>query len=1626
MRARLLFIVVSICTSLNAQHVTTFIGNHYENVDSVFFLSEALEELDTSSFLSTGLLWDRAPYHIPINQFDGSEQQDSIMEKGKIMQCYMDIRGAAIDSTILPDYDSLISLISNLSEGYNAIPVISFHYDLDHIKTNVFDENILSFENGKLSIIDNQNPFDQIEFFAAQLSHSDLPVQDTFYIVAPLITFFNNQSTLPNSMEINFNDNNGWQALPWNEPTPFFLSEETENLDYNIRVSYASSSDKYSNNSAKSYSMSSCVFPQPQSLPCNITGMNVTVPVMVKLPNGQFTIQNQTRYYQNYFESDEEYKGKKGRGKAYMRYGINNNLKKMDKPLIIVEGIDFGKATESGIRMESTIQLGNFGWPQLFNCRNRDDDNNLIYPVEKMPDLMEELYQENYDVILLDFHDGADYMQRNGLLLKKLINRINQCKNSEESIVILGVSMGGQIVRRVLTEMEHNDEDHCVRLFVSHDSPWKGANIPPSVQYFAHYMAVMGNEEEAKKMINNQLNRPAARQLLFSHYTNIGSNSNIVISNTINYHIGYNDGNGYDPLRTQFNNELAQLGNYPKKSRNISIANGNGNGSTKFSNGSAFMTGSGSCYFFNYRIDLYDVNKSNNEVVHVKQKSITGARYFVYGLPNLSNAPGGSRIRDIGKIYNSAAEEVNSVWGCSSPFALHQGSYTFVPTVSALDINYGGNWNFNVNNSQINKENASLSGLTHFDAIHVYGNNQDSEHGKVTDDNIEWLMRHINNGSNALYTQSGGSLNTFWNSPSENNQLTGINIGSNGILQVNGFNHIYDDPNLPANLEGTLSKVKLGGTCTSSNTINVNNGGKLILGDDNQENNRAYLYIGENSTIDVKAGGEVLIHANSRLIVQEGGKLKISGNALIKAVSQGRIIIEDGGVIEYLKDATIELTGTSSHLEIKGKVIVGDDAVFGFSGNGRIIIDQFIYSGVYNNFWDIGSNAKMELEGPTHYGQVLLECKSNFVPRMENSHTFENISIIRGKAIFHPGKHMSITCPLYIRHMEITVPSGMENDPTKRHGGLLLWGNHNSNTTIISNRFYHGNYGLRSNQPQSTSALIITTSEFKNCNKGIEIIGKRFQASGCDFEDNIYGIFSELLHGSSTIASSNFKNNQVGAALHGQSGAETEINSSTFTLTHPAGVEKGVLFDEHPVILRCNLFSNLDIGIHGLDESYADLLDNASNEFSNCNTGMLLVRADGFNMYDGYNKFNNSVIDISMYTLSFPNTASIQQQGQPAKLDLSNNTMRYCDNCPDLQNPISVPSLNDGWYNVFTYNLGTTILTHNPDYAQTFDPCVSSPGSGLAELGMLANLSSERVISTPGGSLNLMNAVIEAGEMITNSNSGEETLDDETAFEWLEEIAPQLTEDFLNLTPDEIKIMNVVLKMKQKALAQLYAQQILTFDHGQGTPPSSEVTAINNHIVALISEYGTPSDTTEHDRQALLNLERAYAYRQGGFYNEALSILFEYPSQVSPRIFDKWSYWDCACNVEASYFSGSIEAEELAEYIANCYTQFSPRVSHTTYDVPEQNEDGRYKKKFNLVIYPNPTGDFLYFRTENLAEPEEIIRKEMFNLLGVKVYSEEAKASYVQRVDVRNLPSGSYILEVTGGGKTYQKKVIVN
>jgi hypothetical protein len=215
------------------------------------------------------------------------------------------------------------------------------------------------------------------------------------------------------------------------------------------------------------------------------------------------------------------------------------------KPLIVVEGFDTGLTNTEN-------PFGEVSYTKFEESTYKSYD--LYFQVF------------SYDVIYVNFSKGRDYLQRNAYLVEDIIKWVN-AKKAVAGItapnVVIGQSMGGVIARYALRDMEVSGLAHQANLFISHDAPQQGANIPLGVQYFVRHLAdqflatPFGTQPISMGVsirdIQDLLDAPGTRQLL-ANSIDINSNLNNTAFNT-------------------FQTELRNLG-YPTQTRNIALSNG--------------------------------------------------------------------------------------------------------------------------------------------------------------------------------------------------------------------------------------------------------------------------------------------------------------------------------------------------------------------------------------------------------------------------------------------------------------------------------------------------------------------------------------------------------------------------------------------------------------------------------------------------------------------------------------------------------------------------------------------------------------------------------------------------------------------------------------------------------------------------------------------------------------------------------------------------------------------------------------------------------------------------------------------------------------------------------------------
>ncbi|MEI6556390.1 MAG: 3-coathanger stack domain-containing protein [Paludibacter sp.] len=435
------------------------------------------------------------------------------------------------------------------------------------------------------------------------------------------------------------------------------------------------------------------------------------------------------------------YNGKTISGKYLTILGKNHTT--VIKPYIIIEGIDFLNDTYFNDHIN------------LFN--------NYAYP-NKSAALIYNLYDNDYDVIILDFDNSTDYLQNNAMLLVQLIKDIYTNNSlTEDNFVVMGFSMGGLIARYALTWMEANNQNHHTRLFVSHDAPQKGANFPLGLQELIEDIrnntAVVGIATNILLMSFNSY-APAASQMLLYHY----SNSKDGIARPSDEGVN-------------FFSELYSLSpttnGYPAIPLKIASSNGNYSGYGQgFNPGDKLLDFNytkenedlfiqwpycfmlGACGVFDF--SGYSCPMASDNISVTVRAGFDGSQpieeFNIYslGAHSIGNTTlqtpmggGGQQTFLSGNYsYDNASgsyspgymemlsDAISSTLGVS---VYSKENTCFIPTVSALDLNIGINDSFNLNSSQC---------YTNFD--YIYANtNQNFNHFSLNQEAENFIMSHV-------------------------------------------------------------------------------------------------------------------------------------------------------------------------------------------------------------------------------------------------------------------------------------------------------------------------------------------------------------------------------------------------------------------------------------------------------------------------------------------------------------------------------------------------------------------------------------------------------------------------------------------------------------------------------------------------------------------------------------------------------------------------------------------------------------------------------------------------------------------------------------------------------------------
>ena len=321
--------------------------------------------------------------------------------------------------------------------------------------------------------------------------------------------------------------------------------------------------------------------------------------------------------------------------------------------------------------------------------------------------LVSELRRRGRDVIMLGYDDRSASILENAQTATAAVQRAVAERLGGTRMMVGGFSMGGLVTRYALARMEMQRIDHQTGVYWSWDTPHRGAYVPVSLQAFAHYV------KKLDPRFSDQMNSPAARQMLVSHLEN------------------WDAAPGIAPERIAFLAELDRVGGWPRIPRLIGVADGAGNGSGNGAGpGMTAVRGTGSL------ISDTDLRTQPEapDVLAARLRFLTPdiAKVQAPGVPQADGAPGGTL--DGFKIL---ADTLNAIAGIGLDIRVDNpvAGHCFVPSVSAVSVRDVTDNNLYADIDSLNPDQSDLD-----DFLLADGN---GSHTQISEPLANWLLDRL-------------------------------------------------------------------------------------------------------------------------------------------------------------------------------------------------------------------------------------------------------------------------------------------------------------------------------------------------------------------------------------------------------------------------------------------------------------------------------------------------------------------------------------------------------------------------------------------------------------------------------------------------------------------------------------------------------------------------------------------------------------------------------------------------------------------------------------------------------------------------------------------------------------------
>lgn len=886
----------------------------------------------------------------------------------------------------------------------------------------------------------------------------------------------------------------------------------------------------------------------------------------------------------------------------------------LKRPLVLVEGIDFGYSDLWAGERDG--KCGSMGYLDLLHGRlwNSEQETWEVWnAISAAPKALQQCRDSGYDIVYVDFWDGAQDMHLNAEVLALVLERLQQ-EYCTGPMHMLGASMGGVIAKRALRLLEMKGSYLCVSSLTAFDSPFLGANIPLSLQAFVSYYN--GILPGCKDALERQLNRPASKQLLAEHHlSNMGPHED----------------------RALWVREDSLYGGFPHKPWLFSISSGSYQGrggrqirdsfgllspgdlmaslhtNNQWKQGIMEAVGANSKWIKWLLIAIPEAHADlfangqliegskplSNLVANVnftyKKRQLVGAPRQQPSLDHLAGGfHSGMSTLSIHKLLAQVFVQSNII----------QPNTCFVPLASA--------WSLPVINQEQYMGKTSWNQLERTPFHRVFAAEENQEHcffDTVKGGNIDWYLKQLYEVENL---QPIRVSDTIYFTAEKHRFVSSMEVAANRVVvfraQENNSAFVQRD---------SLSRcaplpVLRTGPCPNQ-VIDIK--GQLLV------HNHCDFRVSEYSTLHLYTGSRTILE-RSTLHLESSSQLRLDSGALLRVSHEALFQADLGTSIVLEKGAILELEG-SARMVLDGQVVLRNGADFKplMSGVSQLHLraDSTLLQGFH--ILALRPGSRFDIQGQS--GELHINGKV-CLPNKKTAESWPISSALSNcQVYFHSGATMALGQVDSLNNLVCKGEQPMGQDSVS---GLFLA----SGQPLVKNCTFQA-LGKGLQIGPDVESLVLNGSRFENNYLGLEHRGGGLSLENCLFEKNLNGVEVQDAWGEVSVLNCLFTHQTYFAFSVKNQKPNADpcfVSQSRFY-----GNQLGVKTLYQPTILNCNTFSENQIGVE-VARSWLSLSSSkkawsvyqqktvaggANTFFANSRHALLLHHTKPF--LDGYNNF---------------------------------------------------------------------------------------------------------------------------------------------------------------------------------------------------------------------------------------------------------------------------------------------------------------------------------------------------------------------------------------------------------------------